>query len=298
MSEVKNYFYLKLKDNFFDRPEIKAIEGMQSGYEYICIMQKMYLRSLSREGKLMLTDTVPYELEMLSAVLNHKQETIKCAVDVFLKLGLCEVLEDRSIYMTEIQQFIGKSNNEADRVRQYRARIESDKNMKRIECTNDVQTYKDCTKIEYDQTPKIELKTELELETKTEQNNSSFTFHQFKEVLDHFNSKSIKKFISIPPAHQLLIEEQHRLGFTLDDFKYVIDVKFAEWLGDKVMDKNLNFKTLFGPNFQTYKNQKIITDEIKKPIELSKNKIICPRCNIEVPPHRTCMKCEGFVYED
>jgi hypothetical protein len=46
MPDIKKYYYLKLKDNFFDRPEIKAIEGIESGYEYICIIQKMYLRRI------------------------------------------------------------------------------------------------------------------------------------------------------------------------------------------------------------------------------------------------------------
>ena len=125
MSESKKYYYLKLKENFFDRPEIKAIEGMQSGYEYICIIQKMYLRSLCREGKLMLTDTIPYSLETLSNVLGHKKELIKSAIDMFKSLGLLEILDDQTIYMTEIQNFIGESSSEGDRKREYRKKIEA-----------------------------------------------------------------------------------------------------------------------------------------------------------------------------
>ncbi len=127
MSENKHYYYLKLKNNFFDQEEIRAIEGQQNGYEYICIIQKMYLRSLSREGKLMLTDTIPYDLPSLSAVLGHKQETVKMAIELFQKYGLCEILSDQTIYMTEIQNFIGLSSTEADRKRLYRVKIEEEK---------------------------------------------------------------------------------------------------------------------------------------------------------------------------
>jgi predicted phage replisome organizer len=98
--------YLKLKENFFDRSEIKAIEGMQNGYEYICIMQKMYLRSLSREGQLMLTDKVPYDYTMLSNVLNHEEDAIKRAIEIFCDLGLCQISYDKRIYMKKIQDFI------------------------------------------------------------------------------------------------------------------------------------------------------------------------------------------------
>ena len=154
MSENKKYFYLKLKDNFFDRPEIKAIEGMQAGYEYICIIQKMYLRSLSRDGKLMLTDTIPYDISTLSSVLGHKQETIVIAIDIFKKMGLIEILSDNAIYMAELQSFIGESSTEADRIRMYRSRISTENKDKNIGGTN-------CVHLTYKCTP--ELKTDLNL---------------------------------------------------------------------------------------------------------------------------------------
>ncbi len=156
MADNKRYYYLKLKENFFDRAEIKTIEGMQSGYEYICIIQKMYLRSLSREGKLMLTDTIPYDLQTLSSVLGHKQNAIKMAIEIFSKLNLCEILDDKSIYMTEIQNFIGESSTEADRIREYRLKINENKQKL---LSSDVQMYDKCT-------PELEL--ELELEKKKE----------------------------------------------------------------------------------------------------------------------------------
>ena len=37
MADNKKYYYLKLKENFFDRPEIKVLEAMQNGYKYIQI---------------------------------------------------------------------------------------------------------------------------------------------------------------------------------------------------------------------------------------------------------------------
>jgi predicted phage replisome organizer len=163
MSDNKMYYYLKLKENFFDRAEIKAIEGMQNGYEYICIMQKMYLRSLERDGKLMLTDTVPYDLNMLSTVLNHRDDTIKCAIEIFTDLGLCEIMSDKSIYMTEIQNFIGKSSTEGDRKRIYRDKIKTHKQLTRG------QTSGQCPAIKADvRPPELELKKEIELEIEQE----------------------------------------------------------------------------------------------------------------------------------
>jgi predicted phage replisome organizer len=78
---------------------------MESGYEYVAIMQKMCLRSLEREGKLMLTDNIPYHIPVLAKVLGHKQETIEKAINVFNDLRLCTVMQDKSIYMNEIQKY-------------------------------------------------------------------------------------------------------------------------------------------------------------------------------------------------
>jgi uncharacterized phage protein (TIGR02220 family) len=45
-------------------------------------------------------------------------------------------------------------------------------------------------------------------------------------------------------------------GFTVDDFKAVIDKKCAEWIGDEKMEKYLRPETLFGPKFEGYLNAK------------------------------------------
>ena len=151
MSDNKKYYYLKLKENFYDRPEIKIIEKMAGGYEYICILLKMYLKSICLEGRLMINENIPYDLSMLSSALGHDSQVIKDAVEIFIKFKLCEIMSDRTIYMTDIQTFIGQSSTEADRIRNYRERIKN----------HNVQ-------IPYKCTPELELKLELEKEKKKE----------------------------------------------------------------------------------------------------------------------------------
>lgn len=126
MSDSKKYYYLKLKDNFFDREEITVIESMPNGYKYSNILLKMYLKSLKREGKLMVTDYIPYNLKTLSAVLKHDEDTLKTAIELFKEFRLIEVLDNGQIYMNDIQNFVGLSSTEADRKREYRAKIETE----------------------------------------------------------------------------------------------------------------------------------------------------------------------------
>lgn len=137
MADDKKYYYLKLKENFFDREEITVIESMPNGYKYSNILLKMYLKALKREGKLMVTDYIPYNLQSLSAVVKHDEDTVRTAIELFKDFKLIEVLDNGQIYMNEIQNFVGQSSTEADRKRQYRNKIDQQKELNELpEWTN------------------------------------------------------------------------------------------------------------------------------------------------------------------
>lgn len=127
MSDNKKYYYLRLKDNFFDSDELKVLESMKDGYLYSNILLKLYLRSLKNDGKLVFNDRIPYSAEMLSSITCHQVGTIKQALSIFKDLGLIDILDNGAIYMLDIQNFIGKGSSEADRKREYRQRIECDR---------------------------------------------------------------------------------------------------------------------------------------------------------------------------
>ena len=158
MSDNKKYYYLRLKDNFFDSDELKILESMKDGYLYSNILLKLYLRSLKNDGKLVVNERIPYSADMLASVTGHQVGTIKQALSVFKDLGLIDVLDNGAIYMLDIQNFIGKGSSEADRKREYRQRIETDR-------TN-VQT--NLRQISDKSTPEIEIEIELEKDIEIE----------------------------------------------------------------------------------------------------------------------------------
>lgn len=127
MTDNKKYYYLKLKDNFFDSDEIVILESMQDGYLYENILLKLYARSLKTDGKLMYNNIIPYNAQLLATITRHQVGTMEKALKVFMQLGLIEILDNGAIYMLNIQDFIGQSSTEADRKRNYRNRIENDK---------------------------------------------------------------------------------------------------------------------------------------------------------------------------
>lgn len=127
MSDNKRYYYLKLKENFFDSDEMVLLESMPDGYIYSNILLKLYLRSLKHEGKLMFNDRIPFDSTMLAIITRHSVGVVEKAVQIFRDLQLIDVLDNGAIYMSDIQSFIGKSSTEADRKREYRKKIEEAK---------------------------------------------------------------------------------------------------------------------------------------------------------------------------
>lgn len=119
MADNKTYYYLKLKENFFDSEDMKLLQGMKDGYLYSDILLKLYLISLSQDGRLMYRGIIPYTPEMVATVTRHQVGTVEKAMDVLEKMGFIEILDNGAIYMLDIQNFIGQSSTEADRKREY-----------------------------------------------------------------------------------------------------------------------------------------------------------------------------------
>ena len=60
MSDSKKYYYMRLKEDFFDTEELLLLENQPDGEKYSNILLKLYLKSLKNEGKLMYRDRIPY----------------------------------------------------------------------------------------------------------------------------------------------------------------------------------------------------------------------------------------------
>lgn len=109
-NDNKKYFWLKLKNDFFDREEIKLIEAMPNGKDYIIFYMKLLLKSIKNDGKLYFRNTIPYSPEMLASVTSTNIDTVKVAVDLFLKLGMMEKWDDGTLFMIETQNMIGSES--------------------------------------------------------------------------------------------------------------------------------------------------------------------------------------------
>ncbi len=80
------------------------------------------------------------------------------------------------------------------------------------------------------------------------------------DVVLYLNSKAKTNFKTGIKKTNSLIEARRKEGFTLNDFKKVIDIKTSQWLNDKKMSAYLRPETLFGTKFEAYLNEQQIID--------------------------------------
>ena len=75
-----------------------------------------------------------------------------------------------------------------------------------------------------------------------------------KEIIDYLNEKTNKNYTYKSNVTKRLINARTEEGFTLEDFKIVIDKKTKDWDNPK-MEKYLRPQTLFSTKFEAYLNE-------------------------------------------
>ncbi|MBR1741921.1 MAG: phage replisome organizer N-terminal domain-containing protein [Lachnospiraceae bacterium] len=127
MSDCKKYYYLKLKEDFYESEDMKLLQAQPDGYLYSDILLKLYLKSLKQGGRLMYRDIIPYTPDMIATITGHSVGVVEKAMRIFEQMELVEILDNGAIYLMDIQNFIGQSSSEADRIRKYRSNIKAEK---------------------------------------------------------------------------------------------------------------------------------------------------------------------------
>ena len=236
MADNRKYYYLKLKEDFFESDEAVVLESMPDGYIYSNILLKLYLRSLKNDGFLMFNNLIPYNSQMLATITRHQVGTIEKAVKIFKDLQLIDILDNGAIYMTNIKNFVGKSSTDADR-----KRLEYNK-MKRVGEISTIGVEKTPPEIEIEKEKDIEIKKDI------------YNICPIKEIIEYLNSATGKSYRYQSSGNKKIIQARWNEGYKLDAFKKVIDNMVANWTGTE-WEKYLQPSTLFREsNFDKYLN--------------------------------------------
>lgn len=128
---AKRFFWLKLKEDYFDSPRIKKLRKIAGGDTYTVIYLKMQLLSIKNQGVIEYEGIEPTFCEELALKLNEEPENVEVTLSYLASQGLIEESGSGTYLLPEALKGIGSENESAERVRAFR-------NKKALQCNDDV----------------------------------------------------------------------------------------------------------------------------------------------------------------
>ena len=273
MAKTKVYFWLKIDKKFFDNLFIKRLKSMPGGYTMTVIYMRMMLESLESDCILYYEGYFETLKEELALKLDVSEDDISMTIAYFTQCGLIQIDEDKNAELTQAKALVQQETNHAAYMRSYRKeQQEKEKNLTLL--SNNFTTLSTCKtekeiEIDKESDKDKELYKEYILSGKPD-----FTFPNWltPRMIEEITKGHPEKYlIRIPLAYlnhtvgknyKYLdknlkpIIARFKEGYTLEDFKQVIDIKTAEWKDSPEFSKYLRPETLFGSKFDGYLNQK------------------------------------------
>ncbi len=118
----KKFYWLKVKEDFFDDKHIRYLRKMPDGDRLVIVYLRMQLYSLKTEGIIEHSNLLPTCAEELALSLDEDVEIVKFALAALEKIGLIEIWSNQTVYMAAMQPNIGREGESAERVRRHRER--------------------------------------------------------------------------------------------------------------------------------------------------------------------------------
>ena len=185
---MKKYYWLKLDRNFFKRHDIRIIEDMPNGKEYVLFFMKLLVESIDHEGSLRFNELIPYNDQMLGTITNTNIDIVRSAIKLFQSLNLLQIWDDQTIYVNDTAKMLGEKSEWAVKKAEWRA--------KQIENKTNLGQKKDNVRQEKEIDKEIELDKDKDISKKRVH---KFTPPTLEEVssycLERKNTVNPQKFI-------------------------------------------------------------------------------------------------------
>lgn len=252
MAEVK---WIKIATDIFDDEKILLIESLPDAYAIITVWFKLLCLAGKKNngGVFLMNDKIPYTDKMLATIFRMNESTVKLALNAFEQFKMIEIVEGIiTIPNWNKHQTLDAYERKKERDRLYQEERRA-KQRALIEKSSDKSS---------ERTSYVAV-SDIDKEEDKEKDNNIYV--PYKEIISYLNEKTGKKLRWDVKSNQKEIKARFNEGYTLDDFKTVIDKKYNEWgrkptkeelqRGIKDMRIYLRPKTLFGSNFDVYLNQ-------------------------------------------
>lgn len=252
MASNKKYYWLKLKEDFFEEKQIKYLRKMPDGDKLVIAYLKMQLKSLRTEGFIKYDSILPSNEDELAMILDEDSNIVKLMIQALLQVKAIEILDDGSFYMIAMQDLIGKEGQSAERVRNFRER----QKQVALQCNTDVTKCNTEIEIEIEKEIEKEIDKDINKKNKKEKKsteiddliNSNFTDDELKNTVYEFIKmrKAIKKPLTTRGL-ELMIKKLYKITTNINEQIEILNNSIMNnWQGIYPLKQNDNNKNKGG----------------------------------------------------
>lgn len=269
MAKTKIYFWLKVDKKFFDNLFIKRLKNMPGGYTMTVIYIRLMLESLEDDCILYYEGYFDNLVQELALKLDVSEDDINMTVAYFTKCGLIQIDDDGHATLSQAKAMVESETNWAKYKRDQR---KNSQDIPKLENVQNKKTISNSRPTEIEKENRVNSKSNNLYLDNILSGNPDYNFPTWLEetaIKDLEKTKHKELWIPIAYLNQVankrykFVDKTKRLllarfkeGYTLEDFKQVIDIKTAEWKDSPEFSKYLRPETLFGSKFDGYLNQK------------------------------------------
>lgn len=196
--------------------------------------------------------------ELITLLTEREQQELLLAITKFMFEDIEPTLNDKQTKIfNNLRRPLEKSKKRSkcgsitkSNENQEENEIETKKNQKEIKIKSNENQKENEKKTHQDVNVIVNVNDNVDVNVK------KISLEEIKGIVEYLNIKSNSHYKYSTDKTQTLIKARIKDGFTLDDFKIVIDKKCEEWLGTD-FEKFLRPETLFSNKFEGYLNQKI-----------------------------------------
>lgn len=180
---AKRYYWLKLKNDFFQSKEIKKLRTIAGGDTYTIIFLKMMLYSLESDGLIEYDEIEDTMAEEIALAIDERPDNVAVTLQYLLKKGLAQIVNEKDLFMTSVPELTGSEGASAGRMRELRDRKKA--------LLSDGQASQCDTRVTEElHLGDVEIEKEKEIETESEKEKSKkvakppkHTYGEYQHVL-------------------------------------------------------------------------------------------------------------------
>lgn len=236
--------WIKITTDMFDNTKIKAIRRLPEGNNILLIWVMLLIMAgrCNAGGMIMISENIPYTIEDLADETKFEINTVRLAIMSLEKYGM--IYTDENCFVVK-NWYKYQSEEGLEKIReQTKARVAKCREKKKLECnatsnvTCNVTSNATVTQSSYSISPSLS--------------------DSIKEIIDYYNNVVGRHYTYHNKEVNKKISARLNEGFTIEDFKTVIDKKNDQWKGTE-FEQYLAPETLFAPGkFEKYLNQNIV----------------------------------------